>query len=95
MRCSTTSRCGHEVETLLGAGIYPGMVTATVGTALLVAVGLTSVVDRPARLPYEWWYAVHLAATPGSRSPGSTRSRPGTSWRSTRWRPTTGERCTS
>ena len=25
-----------EVETLLGAGVYPGMITATVGTALLV-----------------------------------------------------------
>jgi len=54
-----------EVGTLLGAGVYPGMITATVGTALLVAVGLTSVVIARRRLPYEWWYAVHLAAYAG------------------------------
>jgi predicted ferric reductase len=54
-----------EVETLLGAGVYPGMITATVGTALLVAVGLTSVVIARRRLPYEWWYAIHLAAYAG------------------------------
>jgi predicted ferric reductase len=54
-----------EVETLLGAGIYPGMITATVGTALIVAVGLTSIVFARRRLPYEWWYAIHLAAYAG------------------------------
>ncbi len=54
-----------EVETLLGAGIYPGMITATVGTALIVAVGLTSIVAARRRLPYEWWYAIHLAAYAG------------------------------
>ena len=50
-----------EVETLLGAGVYPGMITATVGTALLLVVGLTSVAIARRRLPYEWWYAIHLA----------------------------------
>jgi predicted ferric reductase len=54
-----------EVETLLGAGVYPGMITATVGTALLLAVGLTSVAVARRRLPYEWWYAIHLAAYAG------------------------------
>jgi predicted ferric reductase len=54
-----------EVETLLGAGVYPGMITATVGTALIVAVGLTSVVVARRRLPYEWWYAIHLTAYVG------------------------------
>ena len=51
-----------EVETLLGAGVYPGMITATVGTALLLGVGLTSIAVARRRLPYEWWYAIHLAA---------------------------------
>jgi predicted ferric reductase len=54
-----------EVETLLGAGVYPGMITATVGTALLLVVGLTSIVIARRRLPYEWWYAIHLAAYAG------------------------------
>jgi predicted ferric reductase len=54
-----------EVETLLRAGVYPGMITATVGTALLVVVGLTSVALARRRLPYEWWYAIHLAAYAG------------------------------
>jgi predicted ferric reductase len=51
-----------EVETLLGSGTYPGMITATVGTALIVAAGATSFVFARRRLPYEWWYAIHLAA---------------------------------
>ena len=54
-----------EVETLLGAGVYPGMITATLGTALLLVVGLTSVAIARRRLPYEWWYAIHLAAYAG------------------------------
>jgi len=41
------------------------MITATVGTALLVVVGLTSVVIARRRLPYEWWYAIHLTAYAG------------------------------
>ena len=47
---------------MLGGGIYPGMITATVGTALFVAVVLTSIVIARRRLRYEAWYAVHLAA---------------------------------
>jgi predicted ferric reductase len=54
-----------EVETLLGAGVYPGMITATIGTALLVAVGFTSLAAARRALPYEWWYAIHLAAYAG------------------------------
>ena len=54
-----------EVETLLGAGVYPGMITATVGTALLMVVGLTSVAVARRRLPYELWHAIHLAAYAG------------------------------
>jgi predicted ferric reductase len=54
-----------EVETLLGAGVYPGMITATVGTALLVTVGLTSVAVARRRLPYELWHAIHITAYAG------------------------------
>jgi predicted ferric reductase len=38
------------------------MITATIGTALLVAVVVSSVVIVRRRLRYETWYAVHLAA---------------------------------
>jgi predicted ferric reductase len=44
---------------------YPGMVTATIGTALMVAVVVTSLVIARRRLPYEAWYAVHLTVYAG------------------------------
>jgi predicted ferric reductase len=53
---------GKEISTMLGGGIYPGMITATVGTALLVGVVGTSYVIVRRKLSYEWWYAVHLLA---------------------------------
>ena len=68
-----------EVETLLGAGVYPGMITATVGTALLLVVGLTSVAVARRRLPYEWWHAIHLTGLRRHRArvvpPDSDRER--------------------
>src|SRR5436190_15774827 len=54
-----------EISTMLGGGVYPGMITATVGTAMLLAVVATSVVIVRRRLSYEWWYAVHLLAYAG------------------------------
>src|SRR2546429_2767268 len=54
-----------EISTMLGGGIYPGMITATIGTALLLAVVVTSIVIVRRRLPYQWWYAVHLLAYAG------------------------------
>ena len=54
-----------EVSTMLGGGIYPGMITATVGTGLLIAVVVSSVVIVRRHLRYEAWYAVHLAAYAG------------------------------
>jgi len=54
-----------ELSTMLGGGIYPGMITATVGTAFLIAVVATSIVIVKRRLRYEWWYAVHLLAYAG------------------------------
>ena len=56
---------GSELSTMLGSGIYPGMITATIGTVFLIAVAATSVVIARRRLPYEWWYAVHLLAYAG------------------------------
>jgi predicted ferric reductase len=49
-----------EVSRLLSS--YPGMITATVGTALMIVVVVTSLVIVRRRLPYEWWYAVHVMA---------------------------------
>ena len=49
-----------EVSRLLNS--YPGMITATVGTALFIVVVATSIVIVRRRLPYESWYAVHLLA---------------------------------
>jgi predicted ferric reductase len=54
-----------EVSTMLGGGVYPGMITATVGTGLLVAVVISSVVIVRRRPRNEAWYAVHLAAYAG------------------------------
>ena len=56
---------GREISTMLGGGIYPGMITATVGTGLLIAVVATSVVIVRRRLRYEWWYTVHVLAYAG------------------------------
>jgi predicted ferric reductase len=53
----------REVSTLLGS--YPGMVTATAGTALLILVVNTSIVIVRRRLRYEAWYLVHLMAYAG------------------------------
>jgi predicted ferric reductase len=52
----------NELSTMLGGGIYPGMITATVGTGLLIAVVLSSIVIARRRLRYEVWYLVHLMA---------------------------------
>ncbi|HEX8917580.1 MAG TPA: ferric reductase-like transmembrane domain-containing protein, partial [Chloroflexota bacterium] len=41
---------------------YPGMVAATVGTALMLVTVATSLVIVRKRLPYQTWYLVHLTA---------------------------------
>jgi predicted ferric reductase len=51
-----------ETSTMIWGGVYPGMITATVGTFLFVAVTVSSIVVARRRLRYEWWYAVHLTA---------------------------------
>ncbi|MET8687978.1 ferredoxin reductase family protein [Streptomyces sp. NPDC004732] len=47
----------HATLDLLG---YPGLAAATVGTALLAAVGVTSARTLRRRIPHETWRAVHL-----------------------------------
>jgi len=54
-----------EFDGMLGNGIYPGMITATIGTVAMLAVVATSLVIARRRLPYEWWHAVHLLAYAG------------------------------
>jgi predicted ferric reductase len=54
-----------EISTMLGGGIYPGMITATIGTGLLIAVVVSSIVIVKRRLRYDWWYAVHITAYAG------------------------------
>src|SRR5438132_7168844 len=56
---------GKEISTMVWGGVYPGMITATVGTVLLLGVVATSLVIVRRRLSYEWWYAVHLLAYAG------------------------------
>ena len=52
-----------EVSAILSG--YPGMITATVGTALLIIVVVLSLVIVRRRLRYETWYLVHLTAYAG------------------------------
>jgi predicted ferric reductase len=54
-----------ELSTMIGGGIYPGMITATIGTFALIAVVVSSLVILKRRLRYEWWYVVHLLAYAG------------------------------
>ncbi len=56
---------GKEISTMLWGGVYPGMITATIGTVMLLGVVATSLVIVRRRLSYEWWYAVHLLAYAG------------------------------
>jgi predicted ferric reductase len=54
-----------EISTMIWGGVYPGMITATVGTFMLLGVVATSLVIVRRRLSYEWWYVVHLLAYAG------------------------------
>jgi predicted ferric reductase len=47
-----------EFSNLLSS--YPGMVAATVGTAMMIAIVASSYVIVRRRLPYEAWYALHF-----------------------------------
>lgn len=54
-----------ETAKLVWGDVLPGMITATVGTGLLVLVVVSSVVFARRRLSYELWYAVHFSAYAG------------------------------
>jgi predicted ferric reductase len=47
-----------ELSRLLSS--YPGMVTATVGTVLMIGIVVSSIVIVRRRLPYEAWYTLHF-----------------------------------
>ena len=49
-----------EISSLLSD--YPGMIVATIGTAMMLLVVASSVVMVRRRLPYELWYWVHVSA---------------------------------
>ncbi len=54
---------GSEISSL--ANDYPGLITATIGTGLLLLVVISSLVVARRRLPYELWHLVHLTAYVG------------------------------
>ncbi|MGI8825026.1 MAG: ferredoxin reductase family protein [Chloroflexota bacterium] len=57
-----TDRVSISREASLLLQNYPGMVTAMIGTALLIVVVVTSLIIVRRRLRYETWYLVHLTA---------------------------------
>ncbi len=54
---------GSQFSSFLSS--YPGMITATVGTALMISVVFTSLVIVRRRLPYEAWYGLHITVYAG------------------------------
>lgn len=54
---------GSQISELFKS--YPGMVTATVGTVLLIVVVLSSLMIVRRRLPYETWYFLHITVYAG------------------------------
>jgi predicted ferric reductase len=52
---------GKEIPTMIWHGNYPGMIVATISTALFVLVVVSSIVIVRRRLDYRWWYAVHIS----------------------------------
>lgn len=85
-------RIPNEISRLLSS--YPGMITATVGTAIMLAVVIASLVIVRRRLPYEAWYGVHLTVYVGIASRICTKFRPATSSPPTQLSVTTGSPCT-
>ena len=54
-----------EFWQLVGRGAFPGMITATAGTVLLIAVAWSSFTIARRHLPYELWFGLHLTAYAG------------------------------
>jgi predicted ferric reductase len=57
-----TDRIGLPREVVRLLSTYPGVLTATVGLALLIATVVTSIVIVRRRMRYETWFFVHLYA---------------------------------
>ena len=55
----------REFWEMVGRGAFPGMVTATIGTVLLLAVAWSSFAIARRHLSYELWYAEHITAYAG------------------------------
>ena len=60
--CLSITGCGSKGPT---TSPYPGMITATIGTALILVVLVTSLVVVRRKLSYEWWYVIHFTAYAG------------------------------
>ncbi len=56
------SHVSIRMQALTFLQVYPGMVSASVGTVLMIAVVLTSIVIVRRRMRYELWYLVHFTA---------------------------------
>jgi predicted ferric reductase len=54
-----------ETARMIWGDVYPGMITATVGTGLVCLVVLTSIVFVRKRVSYELWWLIHLTAYAG------------------------------
>ena len=55
----------NEYWLLMTSGAFPGMIIATIGTVLVMAVAFTSLAIARRRLNYEVWYAIHFTAYAG------------------------------
>ena len=55
----------REFWVMVGKGAFPGMLTATIGTVLLLIVSWSSFAIARRHLSYELWYAVHITAYAG------------------------------
>jgi predicted ferric reductase len=55
----------NEYWALMTNGFFPGMIIATIGTVLVIAVAVTSLAVARRKLNYEVWYAIHFTAYAG------------------------------
>jgi predicted ferric reductase len=56
---------GDKYWAYMTDGIFPGMIIATIGTIMLIAVAVSSYAIARRHLKYEIWYAIHITAYAG------------------------------
>jgi predicted ferric reductase len=56
---------GDKYWAYMTDGIFPGMIIATIGTIMLIAVAVSSYAIARRHLKYEVWYAIHFTAYAG------------------------------